>query len=663
MKEQQKNIENLKQKAGHFFQGLFTFRKKRLLAVLPLEAALVLAALYLPKELSGDFGQLWNFFLLDAGLLLGLLVKIRIGEKWKGYLTFLLFMTAPALCFWEIEYINRGTILDKSFIVAALNYLIILLVFVLIFFVLNHAAASLTLGMGLFTFFGLLDSFVYEFRGNSIRAADVYALRTAMNVAEGYEIVFTEERLLVMLTALGFSLLGFYLAYRSQKRTRIFSGAIFLAAAMPVCGIFEDEDFVTEYQLKPYLWELETSRKDHGAFLDFAAGLPYLTVEKPDGYSREETEQIEQKGADQESGGLLVEQKETPEKNPHVIVIMNESFADFRKLGALETNQPVLENWDSMEENVIKGSVSVPIFGGWTSNSEFEFLTGFSNAFFPSGSIAYQNYVKEGTPSVNDQMKALGYRSAFLHPMSATGWNRKAVYEYFGFDQTYYAEAFEGEELLRDKISDRGDYRKLTEVFEENKEDPLFLFNVTIQNHGGYLGSDLEDPIQIISPSGSYPQAEEYLTLVRESDRAWKELTQYFEQEEDPVVLCMFGDHYPKVEETLYEELAKTSGKSGAEAESLKYQVPFMIYTNFDIEEKEYENISLNYLAALVCETAGLPLTEYQKYLESLYEEFPVVNVYGVKDSAGNWYNWDQALEFPKIREYEKVQYKNLFDS
>ena len=67
-----------------------------------------------------------------------------------------------------------------------------------------------------------------------------------------------------------------------------------------------------------------------------------------------------------------------------MIVIMNESFADFRKLGDIQLNQNILENWDALTENVVKGYVSVPIFGGWTANSEFEFLTGFSNAFFPS---------------------------------------------------------------------------------------------------------------------------------------------------------------------------------------------------------------------------------------------------------------------------------------
>ena len=88
-----------------------------------------------------------------------------------------------------------------------------------------------------------------------------------------------------------------------------------------------------------------------------------------------------------------------------------------------------------------------------------------------------------------------------------------------------------------------------------------------------------------------------------------------------------------------------------------------MIYANYDIAEKQYENISLNYLSTLLCETAGISLTDYQKYLENLYESYPVVNVYGVKNSQGEWFTWDEASEFEEIREYEKIQYRNLFDN
>lgn len=43
-----------------------------------------------------------------------------------------------------------------------------------------------------------------------------------------------------------------------------------------------------------------------------------------------------------------------------------------------------------------------------------------------------------------------------------------------------------------------------------------------------------------------------------------------------------------------------------------------------------------------------------------LQEEYPVINPYVVKDKNGKWYTWEEAKEFEKIQEYERVQYYML---
>lgn len=95
---------------------------------------------------------------------------------------------------------------------------------------------------------------------------------------------------------------------------------------------------------------------------------------------------------------------------------------------------------------------------------------------------------------------------------------------------------------------------------------------------------------------------------------------------------------------------------------SKRYQTPFLIYANYDIEEKTYDNISTNYLSTLLTESAGLEVNSYQKYLENLYEKYPVINAYGVKAGDGNWYEWEQVSEAESINSYQIVQYEELFD-
>lgn len=637
--------------------------KKRIFCVEIVFLIYLFWCIFMKNKVHAETEPLKKLFLLNGILILGLMVKIKISDKIKGYLAAALFLVTPAYCVGTIEMLHDNAVSQMKFLFVFLNYFLILTVFFLLYFLTNRLSWTIAIGSGIFIFYGLLYSFIKEFRGIGIRAADIYAIQTAANVAEGYILNFTAKRVKVILGAIFLIICSFYISYKNKKKDRLITGAVSLCFITILSSLVSNETFLETYAVKPYLWEVAASERDHGALLDFAVGLPFLKLQKPEGYQQQEAIDIELEKGSVGGQSLKVENSQNVQK-PHIIAIMNESFSDFRKLGAIQTSRGFLNNWDKRQDNVIKGFISIPVFGGSTANSEFEFLTGFSNAFFPSGTIPYQNYVKQGTPSLNSQLKAQGYTSLFMHPMGSSGWNRKNVYQFLEFDDAIYLEDMESPKTLRNAVSDKGDYEILIEEFEKRKkEGPVFLFNVTMQNHGGYSGSGMENPIQITSPGEDFVQAEEYLTLIEESDKALEELLQYFEKEEEPVVVCFFGDHYPMVEEELYNELTATSTGNQAEKTALKYQVPFMIYANYDIAEKEYENISLNYLSALLCETAGIPLTDYQKYLENLYESYPVVNVYGVKNSQGEWFTWDEALEFEEIQEYEKIQYRNLFDN
>ena len=46
------------------------------------------------------------------------------------------------------------------------------------------------------------------------------------------------------------------------------------------------------------------------------------------------------------------------------------------------------------------------------------------------------------------------------------------------------------------------------EYEHRDKEKPLFLFNVTIQNHGGYDDEDYPTTVQVEQAPGEYPQTE-----------------------------------------------------------------------------------------------------------------------------------------------------------
>ena len=82
-----------------------------------------------------------------------------------------------------------------------------------------------------------------------------------------------------------------------------------------------------------------------------------------------------------------------------------------------------------LDKSRVIGHLYVSVLGGNTANSEFEYLTGDSMAFLPSGSIPYQQYLNKYALSIVSHMKELGYSTTAMHPYNASGWNRSSVYE------------------------------------------------------------------------------------------------------------------------------------------------------------------------------------------------------------------------------------------
>lgn len=160
-------------------------------------------------------------------------------------------------------------------------------------------------------------------------------------------------------------------------------------------------------------------------------------------------------------------------------------------------------------------------------------------------------------------MKEEGYKTYSIHPESSKNWNRDKIYQMFGFDESYWKEDFKGEEQFHSGVSDRATYHKIEELFEhKDSADRIFVFDVTMQNHGGYERQEYEPQDSIHAENIKCEEADLYLSLINESDKAFGEMIQYFEGKSEKVIICMFGDHQPMFEdENFYEQIyAQTEG-------------------------------------------------------------------------------------------------------
>ena len=170
---------------------------------------------------------------------------------------------------------------------------------------------------------------------------------------------------------------------------------------------------------------------------------------------------------------------------------------------------------------------------------------------------------------------------------------------------------------------------------------------------------------------------EQYLSLMQLTDVALEGLIDFFEKQKEPTVVVFFGDHQPtdSVVAPVWNLQGKTASMFTDEETAIRYEVPFFIWANYDIEEETGVEISTNYLSGLVMETAGLPMPAYQNYLMSLRKEMPVITSrYLVFNEgyAGSFENYEDYLEEQETEEeqyfeewllkYRRVQYYLLFD-
>ncbi|MDY3918618.1 MAG: sulfatase-like hydrolase/transferase [Candidatus Limivivens sp.] len=650
---------------------IFSKSKSRVAAA---GAAAVLLVIFSFLAVQGEGLQLGNLALaLFLSVLAGVLILADF-QFWKPLsVIWYLLLPAQALCCIEF-YTHVPT--DLTVPIFILNYLFYLILYLCTFFLTGSMKAGGTLATLVPMLFGAANYFVVQFRSSPIVPWDFYSLGVAASVTDNYSFTFT-YRLVFVLMGFVFIIIQAHKCSIRLKKLPVRICGLLISVLLMAGYITEiKKDAVGEFfGLDDILFTPNVLYRNNGIAGAFLSNLKYMDVEKPDGYSENAAREIADASIEENSGKSYTE----TDDQPNILVIMNEAFSDLRIYGDFATSEEVMPFIDSLEENTIKGNLYVSVKGGNTANTEFEFLTGNTMAFLPSGSVPYQQYIKSELPSLASHLSSLGYQTAALHPYRAQGWNRNTVYPALGFDETYFQSDFQNATTCRGYVDDQSAFRKLVELYEEKESDEkLFAFEVTMQNHGGY-SKEYEDLFPDIKISAydteqqqttSVKATEKYLTLIRKTDDAFRELLEYFENQEEKTIILMFGDHQPS--DYICNPILRLFGEDSSIRESSVeefrkgYTVPFILWANYDIPETEVEAISVNYLGGYLMQAAGLPMNGYQKYLDNLFEEYPVVtaNFFGrSEDGTVVFREWNEDLEDSPIGAYRILQYNNLCDT
>ena len=183
-----------------------------------------------------------------------------------------------------------------------------------------------------------------------------------------------------------------------------------------------------------------------------------------------------------------------------------------------------------------------------------------------------------------------------------------------------------------------------------------------MQNHSPFQ-TETYEPTVSLNLDQKYPQAEEYLSLIKESDKAFMQLIQHFEDVEEPTMIVMFGDHMPNLTDGFYDALAQASTLSMEEFDRRKFMTPYLIWTNYDLEVEEIPVMRASFLGSHLLELAGAELTEYNKAILEVLDEMPVINENEVMLADGTWVTKENLSEEQKmlLNDYEILQYNEVF--
>ena len=592
-------------------------------------------------------------------------------KRWTRYL--IGFAIVPIISFYLMEAFEHNALAEVRQEAQWFNILIFELIAWTLYLLIGRMTTALRIELAFALAFGLTNHYVMAFRSTPFVPWDLLSVRTAASVAQNYD--FTPTPRMIVVTVLFVLLMVAVCVLRKVPRIKL---PIRLGSAV-LCGLalclfvntLQQETFQNKHYLYPFLFTPAYMTKVNGMAVTFAMDLAYVAVDKPEGYSAEEAQKtLEQYGntdnvfADDEENTNDSKNRGADANNkdlPNIIVIMDEAFSDLSVVGDLETNEdymPFMHKMQQGADHTITGYAQVSVCGGNTANSEFEFLTGNTMSFLPSGSIPYQQYITKDTPSLASYLASLGYETYAQHPYYASGWNREKVYPLLGFEHLNFIDDYANKTYVRKYVSDDADMQHIIDTYE-NKEDgkPAFIFNVTMQNHGGYTDafSDLSEDVHATNYNSEV--LDRYLSLIRLTDQSLEKLVDYFSNVDEKTVIVFFGDHQPSdtVAAQVQDSMLLPGESVPDEQLRKRYLVPYLVWANYDIDGATQQNTSLNYLSAEVLKAAGVPTDAYQNFLLDLQKSYPVMSAAGRTDAS----DADENM----LNTYKKLQYYNLFET
>ncbi|MBN2793909.1 MAG: LTA synthase family protein [Clostridia bacterium] len=343
------------------------------------------------------------------------------------------------------------------------------------------------------------------------------------------------------------------------------------------------------------------------------------------------------------------------DQKPNVIIIQSEAFWDPNKLNLTFSENPI-KNFNALEKQSMHGYMYVPVFGGGTSNTEFEVLTGMSlKNYYSDWYMVFSDGIKEPSVSLASIFRNNGYYTIGTHPYLGWYYERDSVYKYFGFNE------FKSIEFMEDATKQGlyvDDVYMTNEIIRniENHEEPVFNMAITMQNHAPFSDGRFAPNDLIVKTDEKFEHLTQtlintYVNTVYYTDLQLKRLIEYLENSDEPTIILFYGDHLPLLGDDylVYRDTNYIDKDVILVDENLEMMsTPFILWSNYSNKSIDLGTINASYLPSIILNEMDMDAPEYMKDLYRLYETYPLFTRGFVWDADGNKYSSDDPI-------YEKL--------
>lgn len=511
--------------------------------------------------------------------------------------------------------VERPSVLLFNFIAAGIVFILLLAAF-------RKGWLAVLAQSIIYMALSITELFKYGTNGNHLILSDMKLFKSIKSLKSFAYIKITPRLIIYCLIVLAFIAVVFHLNPK-LPRHKPFKRAIaaVACAGISMCMIVFPGFYTPVYNF----FKLDTTaasnafllneKFDNNSFLAFIVETASESFEnrlvEPENYNEEYVSTIIDTDIDETenfNGGV----------KPNVIVVMSESYADFRVFDELGIDDSYYAGFDKACAEGKSGIAVTPTYASYTVRSEFELLFGLPVRGLNTPNMPQRELADREQPAFAQYYKSWGYKTAYVHPFQGSFYSRTRIYGDFGFDTMIFHDDIEGVTDFTVPVEHFGTYVDDNTVFNQlldlikTTDDPMYIHTTTMQNHQPYnLGEDPDDEIG------------NYLTWVKHTNEGLDSFLEELKKLDEPTLVFFVGDHFPSLrgETSVYNQLNITGENC-----STLYEQKYFFWSNYDADFSDVpeEKFSFFYVPYIIADIIDAPHDSFIERMDEYMKEIPI---------------------------------------